>query len=253
MKDLTYIMEMNKEISKYLGGEMDAQSEKEFEQKLLNDKDLRNEFELQKGIQNALSEEDVMELRDDLEQYEPPAKGGKKNQLRWSDSLAAAAFITLLIGIGMLWIYHSQITKPDELYASYFEPYPSIYSQRSVNKDSEQGTLKRKAFLAYEKENWEKAIDHFDKLLLLQPEKAEYAFYAAILDLKLNNAYRAIKRFQTVLKKEDPLLEDQTIWYIALAYLKEGNVEESEEYLQQIIKEDMANKEKASKLLRRIE
>ena len=253
MNDLTYIMEMNKEISKYLSGEMDAQSEKAFEQKLSNDKDLRNEYELHKEIQNALGEEDIMELREKLGEYGPSSRSKKIFRLKWGDALAAAAMVTLLIGIGMLWIYHSQITNPDELYASYFEPYPSIYSQRSIDADSETGTLKRKAFIAYEQESWEKAQDHFDKLLLLQPEKTEYVFYAGMLDLKLNDTHNAINHFRVVLDKEDPLLEDQTLWYIALAHLREENIEKSIEYLQKIINEDLVNKKKASKLLRRIE
>jgi len=253
MKDLTYIMEMNKEISKYLSGEMDAQSEKAFEQRLHNDKDLRNEFELHKEIQNALSEEDIMELREKLEEFGPSSQSKKKFRLKWGDALAVAALVTVFIGIGMLWIYHSQITNPDELYASYFEPYPSIYSQRSIEAESESGNLKQKAFLAYEKESWRKAQDHFDKLLLLQPEKTEYVFYSGILDLKLNETHKAINHFRTVLNKKDPLLEDQIIWYIALAYLKEENIEKSTEYLQKIVNEDMINKEKALKLLRRIE
>ncbi|MGM0497478.1 MAG: tetratricopeptide repeat protein [Bacteroidota bacterium] len=246
-------MKMNNEISKYLNGEMDAESEKMFEQKLHNDKNLRNEFELQKEIQNAIGEEDIMELREKLEEYEPSARPGKKFRLKWPDVLAAAGFVTLLIGIGMLWIYYSQITNTDELYARYFEPYPSIYSQRSVDEDSKHGILKKEAFLAYEKENWDKAKNHFDELFLLQPENAEIAFYTGILELKLNNTHKAIKRFRILLEKDDPLLEDQTIWYIALAHLKEGNVDKSVEYLKKIVKDDMANKEKASKLLRRIE
>ena len=253
MKDLIYIMEMNKEISKYLSGEMDAQTEKEFEQKLQNDKDLRNELELHKEIQNALGEEDIMELREKLEEYAPSARKKKRFRLKWADALTAAALVALLVGIGMLWMYHSKITNPNDLYASYFEPYPSIYSQRSIDAESEVGTLKRKAFLAYEGENWEKAQNHFNKLLLLQPEKTEYAFYSGMLDMELNKTRNAIKHFRTVLDKDDPLLEDQAIWYIALAHLREGNLEKSVEYLQQIVKEDMANKEKALKLLRRIE
>ena len=253
MKDLTYIMEMNKEISKYLSGEMDAQTEKEFEQKLSNNTALRNEYELHKEIQNALGEEDIMELREKLGEYGPSTRQKKRFRLKWGDALTAAALVTLFIGIGMLWMYHSQITNPDELYASYFEPYPGIYSQRSIDADSESGTLKQKAFLAYEQENWEKAQNHFDELLLLQPEKAEYDFYAGMLDLKLNDTPEAINHFHTVLDKADPLLEDQTIWYIALAHLKEKNIEKSVEYLQKIVKEDLANKKKAMKLLRRIE
>jgi len=253
MNDSTYIMEKNKEISKYLNGEMDAQTEKEFEQKLNNDKALRNEYELHKEIQNALGEEDIIELREKLDAYRPSARPKNRLRLKWSDALSAAALVTLFIGIGMLWMYHSQITNPDELYASYFEPYPGIYSQRSIDVDSESGSLKRKAFLAYEEESWEKAQDHFDQLLLLQPGKTEYVFYAGMLDLKLNDTHKAIDHFRTVLDKANPFFEDQAIWYIALAYLKEENIEKSVEYLQKIVNEDLANKKKATKLLRRIE
>ena len=246
-------MEMNKKITKYLNGEMDAQTEKVFEQELRNNKDLRSEYELHNEIQNALGEEDIMELRERLEEYGTSGKTKKKKSLKWADSLTAAALTALFIGVGILWIYHSQITNSDELYANYFEPYPSIYSQRSIDVESESGTLKRKAFLAYEKENWRKAQDHFNELLLLQPENTEYAFYGGMLDLKLDKSNEAIKHFRTVLHKEELLLEDQAIWYIALAHLKEENIEKSIEYLQEIVREDLANKDKALKLLRRIE
>jgi len=246
-------MEMNKEICRYLSGEMDAQSEKDFEQKLRHDEELRKEFELRKEIQNAVGEDDVMDLRERLSQYDTSETGKKRIRAKKVNTLTAAAFISLIIGIGMLWIYHFQMTNPNELFSANFEPYPSIYSQRIVETDTEKGTLKEKAFLAYEMENWEEARGHFDKLLRLQPENPEYAFYGGVVELKLNDARKAIKRFRLVLEQDKTLLKEQTIWYIALAHLKLGNVDRTAEYLQKIINEDMTNKEKALELLRKIE
>jgi tetratricopeptide (TPR) repeat protein len=243
----------NKEIEKYLMGEMDPQSEKEFEKRLKEDNDLKEEYELQKEIENAVGEEDIMNLRGQLETYAPSEVSKRKFHIYRAELLSIAAGLTLFIGVGLLMMFHSQLTQPEDLYNSYFEAYPSIYSQRSVSQNSDIGEVKQKAFLAYEKENWQEAKQHFTQLLQNNPENAEYSFYMGVLNLKLDHPDLALKNFQRILEKEDPLFEDQSIWYSALGYLKKGNIKESVFHLNKIVREDMAHKEKASELLKKLE
>jgi tetratricopeptide (TPR) repeat protein len=243
----------NKDIHKYLMGEMDQQSKNEFERKLEEDDKLRNEYELHKEIKDAVQEDEVMELRDQLEELGHSVKTERKFNLKRSDLFAIAASFTLFIGIGLLMLFHNQLTHPDDLYASYFETYPSIYSQRSVGGDSPLGIIKEKAFLAYEKENWDESRSYFRQLFEKNPEKVEYPFYLGVINLKLDNPDDAIEQFQTILENKNPLFEDQAIWYMALGYLKKNNIERSVHYLNRIISEDMANKEKASELINKLE
>jgi len=243
----------NKDIHRYLMGEMDAQSEKEFERKLNEDDELKKEYELQKEIKSAVQEDDIMELREQLEDLGHSEKSKRKIHLNRSDILSIAASITLFIGVGLLMLFHNQRTYPDDLYASYFEPYPNIYSQRSVGGNSSPGETKKKAFLAYEQENWRESKSYFNELLEKNPDNVEYTFYLGVLNLKLDNPDKAIEQFQTILQKNDPLFKGQTTWYIALGYLRKSNIDKSAYFLNKIIREDMANKGKASELIKKLE
>jgi hypothetical protein len=241
----------NKDIDKYLTGQMDPQSEKEFERKLKEDNELKKEFELHKEINNAIQEDEIIELRDKLEDN-GSGKTKRKIRLNRSDLLSIAASFTLFIAVGLLMLFHSQLTNPDDLYASYFEPYPSIYSQRAVGGNTSLGQIKEKAFLTYEKENWNDSKSYFSELLEKNPGNIEYTFYLGVLNLKLDNTNKALEQFQTILQKDDPLFEDQATWYLALGYLKQDDIEKSVYYLNRILREDMANKEKASELIKKL-
>ena len=241
----------NKDIDKYLNGQMNPQSEKEFERKLKEDKQLKKEFELHKEINYAIQEDEIIELRDKLEDCSS-GKSKRKIRLNRTDLLSIAASLTLFLAVGLLMLFHNQLTDPDDLYASYFEPYPSIYSQRSVGGNTSLGKIKEKAFLTYEKENWRDSKSYFSELLEKHPGNIEYTFYLGVLNLKLDKTNKALEQFQGILQKDDPLFEGQANWYLALSYLKNGDIEESAYYLDRIIREDMANKEKASELIKKL-
>lgn len=245
-------MNNNDLICKYLLGGMDADSEREFAQELKNNPELHKEYEFQKEVAEAITEDDIMELRGELESIESSRRKGLKLHLTNIQKFTAAASITLFLGLGLLWLYIGQITNPQELYASYFQTYPNIHSQRSVNKDAQTERLERVAFQAYEEKNWTVAVSLFNELIDASPENTTYVFYGGIVNLKQEKPEQAISHFKEVLQEQDNLLASQANWYIALAYLKTGNINQVKYYLDKIITANMDRKEEAKELLQKL-
>jgi len=242
------------QIFKYLEGKLNKQEKEQFEKELEKNSVLKREYHLQKDIMRAVSEEEVMNLREKLQDI--TSKGDEKNVLTIRTGLrkvmALAAGILLLVGVAS-WYYFTQMyTNPYKLYAQYYEPYENIYSSRSLEVTFADESVVRDAFLAYETESWKKAEEYFDRLLAENSPKINILFYAGIVKLEQDKNAQAIGLFKEVIGKENPLFTEQACWYTALAYLKIDKTEEARYYLNLIIEKGMSKQEEAKSILKKI-
>lgn len=230
-------------IEKYFERQLSENEKQLFEETLKNDEDFKTAFEFEKSVKDGIHLLERDSLKTMLKGFEekPQTKIIPFRNWLW---LGVAAM--LVMGIS-LWFFLGNQVNNDELYLSYYQTYPNVVAPivRGENAQDE----KQKAFEVYEQENFPKAQILFHQLF--EKTKEEYALF-----------YESQSYFASgETKKGTELLESynfsdvkypfktQQRWYLALGYLKLGEIEKAKKYLQILISYENIQKENAQKLL----
>ena len=246
--------EMQNMLYRYLEGKLDTEEQVWFEKKMAEDSELRKEYELQKEIKEAISEEDVIDLRAKLKKItsEDYYNTKVKRQLWKKRILYAAAVFVIFVSAGSWFYFHQLRSSPEDLFSKYYQPYDNIYSSRSIDQAFSEKKIITKGFHAYGNSEWKDAEAHFDVILKQNPKQASLLFYAGIVKLERNKSKEAIELFNKVIEQKNPMFIEQAYWYTALIYLKNGDTQTARRYLEQIIERGMTNKDKADKILKKL-
>ena len=230
-------------IIKYFEGTLSETELKEFNTLLLNDNDFKEAYEFQKELQDTLVLNDREQIKKELQDWD---KAQNKSRFKpWQ----IAASIIILLGTSLLLFFNSQSSSTEELYASYFEPYRNIVQPivRGEHKDDVQS----KAFEAYEAKDYENAILYFNEIINDEPS-ATISFYKANALLQLDKANQAISILEANVKNPDTL-HDRNLWYLALAYLKNNNIDASKKALKQLLSQSKFKSKEATILIKDLE
>ena len=232
---------MNKSdyIIKYFEGTLSNVALKEFNTLLANDSDFKEDFDFQKELQETLVLNDREQLKKEIKNW-----NNVPNKRRFNPWQIAASLV-ILLGTSLLFFFNSQSSSTEELYASNFEPYRNIVQPivRGEHKDD----LQSKAFEAYETKDYKNAILHFNEILKEKPN-ATISFYKANALMQLNKTNEAILILETNVKNSDTL-QDRNLWYLALAYLKNNNIEASKKTLKQLLSQSNFKAKEAAVLI----
>lgn len=213
---------MYRKVEEYIQNELTGHELMMFENALSNDPELRTEYELRKGVDLALKENDVMELRDQLDVIAATthhdSSSGLMKVMKHSKKWIAAASITLLLTIGGIAYYHqNQPSNKDEIFDEYYKPYEVTVSYRSA--DSELNSLLEKGFEAYKNKNFSQALTLFQKVLN-QREDIAARMYSGISYIETEKYQKANNSFSKVLNSKDNLFIEQAKWYMSICYIK---------------------------------
>jgi len=262
------------EIEAYLNQEMTEVEQTAFEGRMQGDKALAEEVRFHRAVVGGIDlagelnfKELVGEVHNELkqEQFLESAKTvktqeAKVRKIRFSSrrilSLAASFAILLMAA---WWLFLRPVSS-EQLYASYFELPSEVLSTEIESRLSETGFGTNKVALeqletaiqAYQNSDYETAIEGFQTFKNTAPEDAlvNYAsFYEAISSLKLEKTQISQDLLQDVY--EDPRLQEEALWYLAMTYLKKDKKEEAKYVLLQLEKEGKYQK-RATKLLKKI-
>ncbi|SFU20184.1 hypothetical protein SAMN04489724_0262 [Algoriphagus locisalis] len=197
-------------IDGYLSNSLTALQKQEFNKLMSEDQQFAEEVAFHEKMKVAIRLEERERLKARFNTLDPQSNTKK---MWW---YAAAAI--LFFGI-MGWWGSAQFSRDSEnLYYSYFEPYPNVV-EPIVRSDAEQSGLSAQAFAWYEKGEYEKANDAF-ATLFEENQKAADLFYQAISLMALDRSAEAIPLLEQ--QKEEDSFYEAAQWYLALAYLKEG-------------------------------
>ncbi|KQC32868.1 hypothetical protein AAU57_05725 [Nonlabens sp. YIK11] len=137
-----------------------------------------------------------------------------------------------------------------ELFENNYEPYRNVMG--SIERGTEiSDDMVSRAFYAYEIKDYELSSKLLDSLYQADPQTI-YLFYLANSQLGLGHTENAISLYQRHQKVNDDFYA-RSRWYLALAYLRNGNVQESKKVLQAISKAESFNYIKARELLEDLE
>ena len=240
---------MNKDelIADYLKNRLSHEAQQEFDHLMATDSEFAKEVTFQENLKSVIKKEEHTQLKQQLKAFETlDTAAPAKSYLKWF----IAASIVALLAIPSMWFFTNTSINNDELFAANFEPYRNVV--HPIVRGETAQDIKTKAFIAYETKNYEEALGYFNKILK-ESEDETILFYKANVLLQLNKGDDAIAIFENNLKTSDSLNEKNQ-WYLALAYLKNNNIDQAKHQLQALITSNSKFKSKTAKqLLKKID
>jgi len=243
-------------IDRYLDKDLSGPELNWFKKELDSNSELQAELKLQKELNMALSQDDILDLREDLnaihELVDPEPRGKRiKKTLSGNWAGIAAASVVVLIAVGFLLsnvIIPAQTTE--ELFDQYYEPYVVPTNYRSA---TEINNVFHKALVEYGKKDYQKALLLFEKVLIEDESRMDVTLLTGISNLEIENYINADISFQKVIDHNDNLFIEQAEWYLALCYLKTGEQEKASLRFGKIITDNSLYKRNAEDILNKLD
>ncbi|WP_155600622.1 hypothetical protein [Zobellia amurskyensis] len=214
-------------INGYFEGSLSEEQKREFDHLFETNPDFKTDFEFQEELKRALVKSERKQLKQILSNTNVPQEKEKSQVIHLRPWLVAASLV-LLVGISSWLIFFN---RPDidsqQLYASNFAPYENVV--HPIERGEQLEDLKTRAFIAYENESYQQAIELFKTLNDKNNDKY-IIFYEAISLMQLNKHREATPLLESYIE-DNGELKDRAIWYLALTYLKLNKIEECKEQL----------------------
>lgn len=247
---MSYSEEILSQFDSYTAGKMTPKEKDVFEASLEKDVTLKQAFDDYLHLTEGLSAFGYAKFSEKIADWESEIAAEKNTKIVPLKSwYMIAATISLLIVAVLGWWKFGMQDSSEELYASYYQPYPDILTSRGSSGE----TLLNEALYYYESGNYELAIEKLNKVLADDQDNNELRFYLGQAYLANNDALKAQTVFRSLLDQNNFALYDASEWYLALASLKTGNIIATKEVLQQINRNtNHAYREKSKQLIERL-
>jgi len=244
-------MNTHNNIERYIQNDLEHEELILFENALVNDASLKAEYKLRKDIDNAIKEQDITLLRDQLDEIADispyRSKSGLLSFIKNSKRWVAAAAITLLLAFGgSAYLITNQPVSNEMVFNEFYKPYKVTVSYRSA--DSELNNILTSAFEAYKDQNFTHALTLFQKVLNKREDIA-VRMYSGVSYIEIEEYKKANKSFKKILDGEDNLFIDQAKWYLAMCYIKVGNLDKAKYWLKNLKSTSDHYEEKAEQVL----
>ena len=160
--------------------------------------------------------------------------------------VAAVLFIAFSVSLYLL----NQKPQHEILFATYFKPYPNIIP---ITRGESAEIMLKRGLAEYEFENYEQAVMILEDVIKSEPANAAAHFYLGVSLLCLNRSDQAIRNFQAVLQMDNNEFSGQAQWYLGLAHLRKGELDQAKLILQNLQSEHPRNEQQVKELLNSIE
>jgi tetratricopeptide (TPR) repeat protein len=240
-------------IQPFLDGELSREELDWFNKELESNAVLAEDIKLYREVDSAIREQDVMDLRDQLDVIhnsigDPSQEPAKQTRYRKVLSYAAIASLAVLISFGILLkVQHKKLTN-EQIYQRHYEPYEVTMIYRS----GETQNLINLAKIKYEAQDFYGAIEIFEQVLGLEPGDMESNLYSGISYLETEQYSQADNKFRTIIDHNDNLFIEQAEWYLGFCYLQTGKNLEARAHFKQIANGEGSFNKKAKKIMRSI-
>lgn len=229
-------------LDKFLKNQLTAEEQQQWDRLLDEDTAFKEQAFFEKDVKKAITRNERQELRSFLQSIEVR---GESKPFKWK--AVAASFIGFMI-ITTIALFLFRDKPSEKLYLSYYQPYPNMIAP-AVRGTVDTSSI-AKAFEAYDTENYRLSAQLFDELY--EPGKPSFALlYSGISHLENGHTATAIQKFQQLNARDDDF-QDVAQWYLALAFLKDGKRDFTEELLKDLGKRDTEFSEQARELLKGI-
>lgn len=219
----------------YLRGELNNGEKADFEERLSSDEEFNKKYELYRLSMDTIETFNIGQHMGNIVDRE---RRRKKNT--WLIPAAAAAII--LITTPIIYFNFFRPTTNQELYIAYYSPYPADQNVRGGGQSDQAMTL-------YRTEKYTEAIPIFESIVTSNNSSPRIHLFLGNCYLNTSNLSKAIENFKMSSDINSKIITQNGEWYLALAYLKQGNRKNARAQLEFIISTNHLFKEKAGKLL----
>jgi len=152
---------------------------------------------------------------------------------------------SILIVLGVFSYFNFGSPTSEEIYLSYYQPYDGVVNTRGDSKPIAE------VISIYNVGEYQLALDNFLQVEELEGiSSGQYSLLVANCYLNLDKPDNGIEWLNKISNNENSLIRANKDWYIALCFLKKGNIEMSKSQLQNIIDNNSVYSRKAKQLLK---
>jgi hypothetical protein len=242
------------ELESYINNELSNEELASFEAELTSNQRLMDEIGLIKNIDLALSETDVMQLRNNLHNIASEIASNKQTERSFAGKFKAkrivlstvAASLILLLGITGIMSRQSQ----DDIYQKFYTKYEATGIVRSANLTANK-TLSE-ALQKFENQDYNAALNLFTEVIARDQNNMVGHFYTGVALQETGKYQNAIKEYETVIIDKDNLFTEQAEWYIGLCYLQTNENKKAYKQFKKIAKNEGFYQQKAQSILNKI-
>jgi len=216
-------------IEAYLSNQLSDAEKAAFDEKLENDIHFKAKVEEVKTIVSGIEAQVLKEQLDifheelSTDKKMSSAKNPKVVSFNWKRMAAAAVII---IGLGSFWLLSGN--SNDRLYAEYFSPDPGLPTTMG-NTDNYEFF---KAMVSYKQGDYDEALIIWKDQLKNNVSSDTLSYFIGSALLADKKETEAISYLTYVTKQEETVFKSEAYFYLGLAYLKAGKVEEAIEVLE---------------------
>ena len=238
-------------IEKFIDDELEGEQLEWFQNQLRTNREFVKQYQLQIDINEAVKEDDIMQLRNKLESiYNEYNKNENKvirhNFLR---KLSVAASIIIVAGIATILMLTNKKYTHQELFATYYQPYENISNYRGGEPTDDIFT---EAFRLYDCKLYKEALEKFNLILDKEPGNTFILFYTAVTEIETGKTESAVNKFKVILKDKNDLFYQQSEWYLGLCYLKMNKKSQAIKIFNEIINNNHHYKPDAEEILSKL-
>ena len=235
-------------IDRYFENSLSPKEQQLFNDLLQNNSEFMTEFQFQKDLKKIITVKQQEDLKSTLIEIEKRSQKNSRLMLIPQKWMVAASLL-ILISLGIWGIQSKYFPSNDAIYADYFEP--SRNTVQPIVRGENLNTIEYRAFVAYEAQNYYKAINLFNSVK--NPDQIYIDFYKGISFMAINKPEEAIDLLRSVSKTEDIDKEfnRKAQWYLALSYVKINDKQNAIKELTKIINDPAQNirKDAANEIL----
>ena len=245
--------DMSEMLLRYLDGELEDHEKSQLEQKLATDPALQEELNNLRLAKESIRSYGLAgrvgkihkEMMNEIPHSTPVIQISRRRQIIRYSIAVAAALLILFVGFKM---FQDNNMTADQLYADNYK----AYELTTLRSGETEPTIFEKA---YRDKNYNEVITLYSSA---NPDDIQANFLTAMSHLELKEYDKAIENFKKNLELNKAagthLWQDQSEYYMALAYLKTENYSSSLELFQKINNdtEHLYHEKVSSKLLKQV-
>jgi tetratricopeptide (TPR) repeat protein len=241
-------------IQPFLDGELSREELDWINKELENNAVLAEDIKLYREVDNAIREDDVLDLREQLNNIHndlgDEVRSPKKPlRYRKAISYAAIASVAILISVGVMYKIQNRKLSNQEIFEKYYEPYEVTMVYRSGETSS---VLLQQAAQLYEAGMYHDALEIYEQVLVKDPNDMESTLYSGISYLETDQYVKADKSFNTILEHNDNLFIEQAEWCLGFCYLMTEDVTHARKQFYNIAVSNSSYKEDALEVLKKL-
>jgi tetratricopeptide (TPR) repeat protein len=237
-------------IEDFLENNLTDRDLENFKEKMNNDPELRKECQLRRDINSAICEDDIMDLRSNLENIcSDENSSSKQVRLINFKKYWVAASVIVIFGLSYF-LYPGESLSNEDLFNEYYRPYNVIVNKRSAGFNTNE--VLQKAMFYYETKDYIKALSLFRKVLEKDSTDITGNFYSGISNIEIKKYSEANFNFKKVIKHNNNFFIEQSEWYLGFCYLMTDQREKAIEQFEKIASGFGFYQAKAKEILDRI-